>query len=45
MVKDSTKNLLSEYFDIVKKSLSAKLTESMGEEFQFAPDMDELFSA
>jgi hypothetical protein len=45
MVKDSTKNLLSEYFDIVKKSLSAKLTESMGEEFQFTHDMDELFSA
>ena len=45
MVKDSTKNLLSEYFDIVKKSLSAKLTESTGEEFEFTRDMDELFSA
>ena len=45
MVKDSTKNLLSEYFDIVKKSLSAKLNESIGEEFQFTRDMDELFAA
>ena len=43
MVKDSTKNLLSKYFDIVKKSLNAKLNGRMGEEFQFTRDMDELF--
>ena len=41
---DSTKNLLSEYFDIVKKSLNVKLNGRMGEEFQFTPDMDMLFS-
>lgn len=45
MVKDSTKNLLTEYFDIVKKALSSKLSESIGEEFHFTRDMDELFSA
>lgn len=45
MVKDSTKNLLCEYFDIVKKNLSAKLSDFIGEEFQFTHDMDELFSA
>jgi hypothetical protein len=45
MVKDSTKNLLTEYFDIVKKALSSKLNEAIGEQFQFTRDMDELFSA
>ena len=44
MAKHSTKNSLSEYFDIVKKSLNAKLNGHMGEEFQFIRDMDELFS-
>ena len=43
-VKDSTKNLLSEYLDIVKKALSSKLNGYIGEEFQFTHDMDELFS-
>lgn len=44
MVKDSTKNLLSEYLDMVKKSLATKITDTIGHEFEFTQDMDELFS-
>ncbi|XP_028395767.1 uncharacterized protein LOC114519789 [Dendronephthya gigantea] len=45
LVKDSTKNLLAEYLDIVKKSLVAKIHENGDQEFQFSHDMEELFSA
>lgn len=43
MVKDSTKNLLDEYFDIVKKSLLAKIQNDVGEQFEFSQDIDQLF--
>jgi hypothetical protein len=45
LVKDSTKNLLGEYLDIVKKSLIAKICETGDHEFQFSQDMEELFSS
>ena len=43
MVKDSTKNLLNEYFDTVKKALVEKIKGEVGQEFEFTQDMDELF--
>ena len=43
MVKDSTKALLGEYLDVVKKSLMAKLKDSIGHDFEFSQDMDDLF--
>lgn len=45
MVKDSTKNLLDEYLDIIKKALIAKLNGEIGQEFEFSQDMEELFEA
>ena len=45
MVKDSTKALLGEYLDVVKKSLTAKLKDSIGHDFEFSQDMDDLFVA
>lgn len=45
MVKDSTKALLGEYLDVVKKSLMAKLKDSIGHDFEFSQDMDDLFVA
>lgn len=42
-MKDSTKALLGEYLDVVKKSLKAKLKETIGEDFEFSQDMDDLF--
>lgn len=45
LVKDSTKNLLGEYLDIVKKSLIAKIRETGNQEFQFSQDMEKLFSS
>ena len=42
-VKDSTKALLGEYLDVVKNSLKAKLKETIGEDFEFSQDMDDLF--
>ena len=43
MVKDSTKALLGEYLDVVKKSLTVKLKDSIGHDFEFSQDMDDLF--
>lgn len=45
MVKDSTKALLGEYLDVVKKSLTVKLKDSIGHDFEFSQDMDDLFVA
>lgn len=45
MVEDSTKALLGENLDVVKKSLKAKLKDSIGHDFQFFQDMDDLFVA
>ena len=45
MVKDSTKALLGEYLDVVKKSLTVKLKDSIGHDFEFSQDMDDLFAA
>ena len=45
MVKDSAKNLLSEYLDIVKKSLIAEINDNADQVFEFSQDMEELFSA
>lgn len=45
MIKDSTKALLGEYLDVVKKSLMAKLKDSIGHVFEFSQDMDDLFVA
>ena len=45
VVKDSTKALLGEYLDVVKKSLMAKLKDSIGHDFEFSQDMDDLFVA
>ena len=42
-VKDSTKALLGEYSDVVKNSLKAKLKETIGEDFEFSQDMEDLF--
>ncbi|XP_028414898.1 uncharacterized protein LOC114537984 [Dendronephthya gigantea] len=44
-VKISTKDLLNEYFDIVKASLIRKLRDEVGEQFQFSQDMEKLFDA
>ena len=43
LVKDSTKNLLNEYFDTVKKALVQKISGEIGQEFQLTQDMDNLF--
>ena len=43
MVKDSTKTLLSEYFEVVKNVLVEKIRDEVGAQFQFSRDMDELF--
>ena len=40
---DSTKALLAKYLDVVKISLSAKLKDSIGHNFEFSQDMDDLF--
>ena len=45
MVTDSTKTLLGEYLDVVKKSPTAKLKDSIGHDFEFSQDMDDLFVA
>ena len=45
MVKNSTKALLGEYLDVVKKSLTIKLKDSIGHDFEFSQDMDDLFVA
>ena len=42
-VKDSTKTLLSEYFEVVKNVLQEKICDEVGAQFQFSRDMDELF--
>lgn len=43
MVRNSTKVLFTEYLEVVKKALTAKLRENIGDEFEFSQDMDELF--
>ncbi|XP_028419184.1 uncharacterized protein LOC114544888 isoform X2 [Dendronephthya gigantea] len=45
LVKDSAKNLLTEYLDIVKKSLVEKINSNPGQELQFDQDVEKLFSA
>ncbi len=44
-VKDSTKALVGEYLDIVKKTLVAKIRQEYHHEFEFSADMDALFEA
>lgn len=43
-VKDSTKALVSEYLDIIKHTLVAKIRD-VQHDFQFSEDMDKLFDA
>lgn len=43
MVKDLIKVLFGEYLDVVKKLLIVKLKDSIGYDFEFFQDMDDLF--
>ena len=43
MVKDSTKNLLDEYFHMVKNALVTKLRSEVGQQFELSHDVDRLF--
>ena len=45
VVKDSVKALFNEYCGVIKQALAAKITDSIGQDFEFSKDMDELFDA
>ena len=45
VVKDSVKALFNEYCGVIKQALAAKITDSIGQDFEFSIDMDELFDA